>query len=30
MSHRSGLRTGAGDLLEDLGFDQAYILPHLD
>ncbi|XSG83471.1 MAG: serine hydrolase [Methyloligella sp. ZOD6] len=30
MSHRSGLRTGAGDLLEDLGFDRAYILSHLD
>ncbi len=29
MSHRSGLYTGAGDLLEDLGFDQAYILPKL-
>jgi len=30
LSHRSGLRTGAGDLLEDLGFDQDYILSHID
>jgi CubicO group peptidase (beta-lactamase class C family) len=30
MSHRSGLHTGAGDLLEDLGFDREYILAHLD
>ncbi|WP_206599368.1 serine hydrolase domain-containing protein [Methyloceanibacter stevinii] len=30
LSHRSGLRTGAGDLLEDLGFDRTYILSHLD
>ena len=30
LSHRSGLRTGAGDLLEDLGFDRAYILDHLN
>ncbi|WP_345377661.1 serine hydrolase [Pseudonocardia yuanmonensis] len=30
MSHRSGLYTGAGDLLEDLGFDQDYILPRLN
>ena len=30
MSHRSGLRTGSGDLLEDLGFDRTYILSHLD
>lgn len=30
MSHRTGLSTGAGDLLEDLGFDRAYILAHLD
>lgn len=30
MSHRSGLHTGAGDLLEDLGFDRPYILSHLD
>lgn len=29
LSHRSGLQTGAGDLLEDLGFDRAYILSHL-
>jgi CubicO group peptidase (beta-lactamase class C family) len=30
LSHRSGLRTGAGDLLEDLGFDRDYILSHID
>ncbi len=30
MSHRSGLRTGSGDLLEDLGFDRTYILSHLN
>lgn len=30
LSHRSGLHTGAGDLLEDLGFDRAYILSHID
>jgi len=30
MSHRSGLHTGAGDLLEDLGFDRDDILSHLD
>jgi CubicO group peptidase (beta-lactamase class C family) len=30
LSHRSGLHTGAGDLLEDLGFDREYILSHLD
>jgi CubicO group peptidase (beta-lactamase class C family) len=30
LSHRSGLHTGAGDLLEDLGFDRGYILDHLD
>jgi len=30
LSHRSGLRTGSGDLLEDLGFDRDYILSHLD
>ena len=30
MSHRSGLHTGAGDLLEDLGFDRDYILAHLN
>lgn len=29
LSHRSGLKTGSGDLLEDLGFDRAYILGHL-
>ncbi len=30
LSHRSGLHTGAGDLLEDLGFDRDYILGHLN
>jgi CubicO group peptidase (beta-lactamase class C family) len=30
LSHRTGLRTGAGDLLEDLGFDRDYILSHLN
>ncbi|MDF9752767.1 serine hydrolase [Arthrobacter sp. ES3-54] len=30
LSHQGGLSTGAGDLLEDLGFDQAYILSHLN
>jgi CubicO group peptidase (beta-lactamase class C family) len=30
LSHRSGLSTGAGDLLEDLGFDREYVLGHLD
>ncbi len=30
LSHRSGLRTGSGDLLEDLGFDRDYILSHLN
>jgi len=30
MSHRSGLRTSSGDLLEDLGFDRDYILSHID
>jgi CubicO group peptidase (beta-lactamase class C family) len=30
LSHRSGLHTGAGDLLEDLGFDRDYVLSHLD
>ncbi|MDQ0770301.1 CubicO group peptidase (beta-lactamase class C family) [Pseudarthrobacter defluvii] len=30
LSHRSGLQTGAGDLLEDLGFDRDYILAHLN
>jgi CubicO group peptidase (beta-lactamase class C family) len=29
LSHQGGLHTGAGDLLEDLGFDQTYILSHL-
>ncbi|MFI5982806.1 serine hydrolase [Streptomyces sp. NPDC051555] len=29
FSHRSGLPDHAGDLLEDLGYDQAYILGHL-
>src|SRR3546814_1380464 len=29
LSHRSGLRTSAGDLLEDLGYDRATILPRL-
>ncbi|MFF1409301.1 serine hydrolase [Streptomyces sp. NPDC058289] len=29
LSHRSGLPDHAGDLLEDLGYDQAYILDHL-
>jgi CubicO group peptidase (beta-lactamase class C family) len=30
LSHRSGLQTGSGDLLEDLGFDRDYILGHID
>jgi CubicO group peptidase (beta-lactamase class C family) len=30
MSHRSGLKTASGDLLEDLGFDREYILSHLN
>ena len=30
LSHQGGLRTGSGDLLEDLGFDQTYILSHLN
>ena len=30
LSHQGGLHTGAGDLLEDLGFDQTYILSHLN
>lgn len=30
LSHRSGLRTSAGDLLEDLGYDRATILSRLD
>lgn len=29
LSHRSGLHTGAGDLLEDLGFDRETILARL-
>jgi CubicO group peptidase (beta-lactamase class C family) len=29
LSHRSGLHTGAGDLLEDLGFDRDHILGRL-
>ncbi|MGW1894521.1 serine hydrolase [Streptomyces sp. NPDC002004] len=29
FSHRSGLPDHAGDLLEDLGYDRAYILRHL-
>jgi CubicO group peptidase (beta-lactamase class C family) len=29
FSHRSGLPDHAGDLLEDLGYDRAYILQHL-
>ncbi|MEV7417283.1 serine hydrolase [Streptomyces sp. NPDC089919] len=29
FSHRSGLPDHAGDMLEDLGFDQSYILSHL-
>ncbi|MFD3720918.1 serine hydrolase [Streptomyces sp. NPDC058674] len=29
FSHRSGLPDHAGDLLEDLGHDQAYVLDHL-
>ncbi|MCP3757626.1 serine hydrolase [Streptomyces sp. TBY4] len=29
LSHRSGLPDHAGDLLEDLGYDRAYILDHL-
>lgn len=29
FSHRSGLATGAGDDLEDLGYDRAYVLEHL-
>ncbi|MFD4246130.1 serine hydrolase [Streptomyces sp. NPDC058525] len=29
FSHRSGLPDHAGDLLEDLGYDQSYILDHL-
>jgi CubicO group peptidase (beta-lactamase class C family) len=30
LSHRSGLHTGSGDLLEDLGFNRDYILSHID
>lgn len=30
LSHRSGLYTSAGDLLEDLGYDRSYILARLD
>lgn len=30
LSHSSGLNTGAGDLLEDLGWDRDYILGKLD
>lgn len=29
LSHRSGLATGAGDLLEDLGFDRNHVLARL-
>ncbi|MBT2447184.1 serine hydrolase [Streptomyces sp. ISL-43] len=29
LSHRSGLPDHAGDLLEDLGYDQTYVLDHL-
>ncbi len=29
FANRSGLPDGAGDLLEDLGYDQAYVLSHL-
>lgn len=29
FSHRSGLPDHSGDLLEDLGYDRAYILDHL-
>ncbi len=29
FSHRTGLATGAGDDLEDLGYDRAYIMDHL-
>lgn len=29
LSHRSGLYTSSGDLLEDLGYDRAYILDRL-
>jgi len=30
LSHRSGVPTGGGDLLEDLGYDRTYILDHLN
>ena len=30
FSHRTGIPTGAGDDLEDVGFDADYILSHLD
>ena len=30
FSHRSGLATGAGDDLEDIGYGRRYILDHLD
>lgn len=30
FAHRTGLPTGAGDDLEDLGYDRQYILDHLD
>ncbi|WP_249523056.1 serine hydrolase [Modestobacter marinus] len=30
LSHRSGLQTGSGDLLEDLGYDRDHILGRLD
>ena len=30
FSHRTGIPTGAGDDLEDIGFDADYILAHLD
>ena len=29
LSHRSGIYTASGDLLEDLGYDRAYIMAHL-
>lgn len=29
FSHRTGLATGAGDDLEDIGYDRAYIVSHL-
>lgn len=30
LSHRSGLSTGAGDLLEDMGYDRTYIVTRLN